>query len=132
MKRYSFSKEKRICSNKLIVSILRNRAFAKDKSVLSPEKHVRGPQNRSGGLTIYIAPNICGFSRLGVSISKSSGNAVKRNRLKRLVREVFRLNQHKIPTGFDYLVLIKRKIENPSFKQIKESFLSFVTSGKDK
>jgi ribonuclease P protein component len=113
MKRYSFPKEKRLRSNRLF------------REVISSGKCVR-----DGMMTIYISKNDCGFSRLGVSVSKSFGNAVKRNHLKRLVREVFRLNQHDIPTGFDYLVLIKRKIENPSFEQMKESFLSLTLQKK--
>jgi ribonuclease P protein component len=83
---------------------------------------------RNETLTVYTAPNECGFSRLGISISKTCGNAVKRNRLKRLVREAFRLNQEQIPEGYDYLVLIKKKIDQPSYEQIKDSFLSLVSS----
>ncbi|MBN2589508.1 MAG: ribonuclease P protein component [Sedimentisphaerales bacterium] len=106
---YSFSKEKRICSNNQFVSILKN-----------------GKCVRSRLFAIYIAPNECGFSRLGISVGKSFGNAVKRNRIKRLVREAFRLNQNEIPCGYDYLVLIKKKIEQPTFEQIQEAFLSIV------
>jgi ribonuclease P protein component len=79
-------------------------------------------------LTVYTAPNECGFSRLGISVSKTCGNAVERNRIKRLVREAFRLNQHKIPSGYDYLVLIKKKIDQPSYGEIKKAFLSLLSS----
>jgi ribonuclease P protein component len=109
MKRYSFPKEKRLRSNMLFRKVISSGQCVRDKI-----------------LTIYIAKNEVGFHRLGVSVRKSYGNAVKRNCLKRLVREVFRLNQDRIPPGRDYLVLIKRKIENLSFKQIKDSFLSLV------
>lgn len=53
---------------------------------------------------MYMAPNACGYARLGVSIGKSNGNAVARNRLKRLIREAFRLSQHVIPADVDYFV----------------------------
>jgi ribonuclease P protein component len=57
-------------------------------------------------LTIYVAENDCGYPRLGVSVGKSCGNAVVRNRLKRLLREAFRLSQNNIPDGFDYVIMI--------------------------
>ena len=58
-----------------------------------------------------MAENKCGYSRLGVSIGKSHGNAVKRNRLKRLIREVFQQCQEQIPNNFDYLVMIKKTVK---------------------
>ena len=58
-------------------------------------------------LVVYAMPNGLPQARLGVSVSKKHGNAVKRNRWKRAIREAFRLNQAQIPQGFDYVVLPK-------------------------
>ena len=76
---------------------------------------------RDDNLIVYAFQNGLDYPRLGISIGKSAGNAVIRNRLKRLIRETFRLNQHTISAGFDYVVTVpnKKNIESSSFKTIK-------------
>jgi ribonuclease P protein component len=60
-----------------------------------------------GPLKIYARPNSLDFSRLGISIQRRVGTAPRRNRIKRLLRESFRLMQHDFPMGYD-LVIVPR------------------------
>lgn len=62
---------------------------------------------------IYTLPNGLGFNRLGITASARVGNAVKRNRVKRLLREFFRLNTGKISPEkhVDIAVYVKRSID---------------------
>lgn len=58
-------------------------------------------------LLIFAAPNLVPSTRIGLSVSRKHGNSVVRHRIKRLLREAYRLEQHELPEGLD-LVLIPR------------------------
>jgi ribonuclease P protein component len=60
-----------------------------------------------GPLTIYARSNELGHCRLGISISRKVGTAVRRNRIKRLLRESFRLMQHDLPVGYDLVIVVR-------------------------
>ena len=75
-----------------------------------------------GRLVIYSCLNDVGWSRLGLSVGRKLGNAVARNRYKRALREAFRLSQHDLPSGVDY-VLIPRKVETCSVEDYRKSLL---------
>ena len=55
-----------------------------------------------------VRENGLGTTRLGITVGKRAGNAVKRNRVKRLIREFFRLNYSRIPRGYDMVVAAKK------------------------
>lgn len=61
-------------------------------------------------LVIYAAANELPYARIGLSVSKKLGTAVKRNRIKRLLREAFRLEVRSLLKGYD-LVCIPRATE---------------------
>ncbi len=121
MKRFSFPKIKRL---------VRNGQF---KDVLD-----RGQRFSDEVLTLYMAQNDCGYPRLGISVGKSWGNAVMRNRLKRLLREAFRQSQDQIPADFDYVLMISRSwgksdksgpkeaVRGLTFEQVRASLLALA------
>lgn len=71
-------------------------------------------------LLVFAAPNDLGLTRVGLSVSKKHGSAVKRNRIKRLLREAFRLSQHDLPTGLD-LILIPRPASGATLVDYRRS-----------
>lgn len=76
-------------------------------------------------LVIRAARNELPRTRLGVSLSRKVGNAVARNRWKRLIREAFRLEQQRIPTGLD-LVVRPRLGAQPDAWSIRRSLVQLT------
>lgn len=73
-------------------------------------------------LLVYGRLNDLDFARLGLSVSRKVGNAVVRNRWKRLIREAFRLTQDRLPSGID-LVIIPRAAEPPTLAEVQTSLV---------
>ena len=64
-------------------------------------------KRQEGPLLVFALPNALGHPRLGTSISRKVGNSVRRHRIKRLLRESFRLGQHELPQEYDYLIVVR-------------------------
>jgi ribonuclease P protein component len=118
LKRYLFTKDQRLKTNEQIRAVLAHKCCVGNDL-----------------FRLYVAPNECGYPRLGVSVGRSCGPSVARNRLKRLAREVFRCQQHNIAADFDYLLIFSLKMSKKSksdnrpattgltFEQLNEAFL---------
>ena len=71
-------------------------------------------------LVVYGLENGLPHARLGLSVSRKVGNAVVRNRWKRLLREAFRLQLAELPSGLD-LVIGPRADATPELDGLKDS-----------
>ena len=68
-----------------------------------------GQRVQSTYFIAYISPSQCDQTRLGVTVTKKVGQAVERNRIKRLVREFFRSNRHCLSGQWDINIIAKRQ-----------------------
>jgi len=106
-------------------------AFSKTERVLTREVFVNlnrfGQKLRTANFTIFIAKNSLGYSRLGITASRKVGGAVVRNRVKRLIREVFRLYKPFFPSGCDIVIAAGKNAGNLGFREVKEELLERVS-----
>ncbi len=80
-----------------------------------------------GGLAIHARINGTQRTRLGLSVGRRVGNAVVRNRVKRLVREAFRLSQRDLPRGLDIIVVV-RPHEDGTLERYREALVEAAAS----
>lgn len=74
-----------------------------------------------GGFTVvYVCKNKYTFNRLGLTVGKSAGKAVERNRMKRLMRESYRLIEDKIGTGYDFIIVARNRAIGKTQSQIQK------------
>lgn len=64
----------------------------------------RGRSASDGRLRLRVLENSLGRRRMAVVVSRRHGNAVRRNRIKRLCREAFRTGRGDLPESFDYIL----------------------------
>ena len=72
------------------------------------------------------SPNQLGRSRIGITVTKKVGPAVKRNRIKRLVREYFRLNRHQLAGCWDINIIAKRQTADISSEKTFRSLTNII------
>ncbi len=83
-----------------------------------------GIKKTEGPLLIHRKQNEFGYSRLGLSVPKRVGNAVSRNRIKRLCREAFRQVQHDIQTPIDIVITVR-----PHTPMELKHYIQYISDG---
>lgn len=86
----------------------------------------QGTRYTTKNFTIIIHRNKRDTRRLGISVSKKVGEAVKRNRVKRLVREFFRLHKDQLPEFCDFLFIAKSGSIQLNYSTLCEEMLAFI------
>ena len=77
-------------------------------------------------LVLYARRNREGINRVGITVSKKLGKAHIRNRIRRRLREIYRLNEDKFLPGWDIVLVGRGKALDADFAAIMNSFLSLA------
>ena len=83
----------------------------------------KGASAVAGSMVLYCRKNRLGHNRLGITASVKLGNAVKRNRARRRLREVYRLNSPRLSQGWDLVLVARGRTPDASWKELNDSFL---------
>lgn len=87
----------------------------------------QGKTMRVANMSFRIHRNDLGRTRLGIVTGRKLGNAVARNKARRLIREAFRLAQHEIPPGLDVVVL-PRSLPIGSVPVLRKTLVAVLNS----
>ena len=77
-------------------------------------------------LVLYARKNRSATNRVGVTVSKKLGGAVVRNRVRRRLREVYRLNETKFTPGWDIVVVARSRSVEASFQALTKGYLDLA------
>ena len=80
----------------------------------------------NGFLVLYARKNHSATNRVGLTVSKKLGCAVVRNRVRRRLREVYRLNEHLFAPGWDIVVVARSRCISAPFEKLTEQYLSLA------
>ena len=77
-------------------------------------------------LVLYARPNRTDKNRVGITTGKKLGHAVVRNRARRRLREVYRLNEVKFKPGYDIVVVARSRCVTADFQKLTKAYLSLA------
>jgi ribonuclease P protein component len=103
--------------------------FTKKERINLPQDFRRVMKSRrrvtSKNFILFIQENRNVFHRLGIVVKKEVGPATFRNRIKRYIREFFRLHKHRIEGSFDIVLLVKKGCLINRYKEVEEELRGF-------
>ena len=89
---------------------------------------VQGGEERVHGRFIILlhTENNLPESRFGITVSRKTGNAVTRSRIKRKLREIQRLARSRVATGSDIVVIARRPASGALYKELEHEYLELA------
>ena len=88
------------------------RIYRKGRSAVSP------------CMVVYCQKNRQGRSRLGVTVSTKLGKAVVRNRVRRRLREIYRLHREEMKPGYDVIVVARVRAAHTAYQRLEQAYLA--------
>ena len=74
-------------------------------------------------LVLYARKTGRGTNRLGITVSTKVGKAVVRNRVRRRIKEIYRLHEHEVRRGLQLVIVARNRAAGASYAQLEQSFM---------
>ena len=100
----------------------KERRLKKSRDIIRVFK--RGERRETPFFSLLLRRNSLGYDRMAVVVNKKFGKAVERNRIRRRLKEIFRLYRKDV--GYDMVFYVKKEAKGASFEELKRAFLSSV------
>ena len=101
-----------------IKSLRKNREFK--------EIYKTGKNYWNRNLILYVKENDLKENRVGYSITKKVGNSVVRNKIRRRMKEIYRLNLVDIKEGYDFIFIPKKNVTDISYKELESAMIHIM------
>ena len=85
--------------------------------------YAKGKSSANSYLVLYCRRNRTGENRLGYTVSAKLGHAVVRNRIRRRLREIYRLNAPALKQGWDIVVVARQRCVGVDYRKLEAAFL---------
>jgi len=83
----------------------------------------KGKSHANKYLVMYVYENNLSKNRIGISISKKVGNSIIRHRLKRLIKESYRLQEDCFQSGWDIVVIARANAKDRTYQEIESALI---------
>jgi len=87
----------------------------------------KGRNAASKTVVVYCARNRNAENRLGITVSAKLGGAVQRNRIRRRLKEIYRLNEHSLLTGYNIVLVARSRSRYAGWSELESSVLSLFS-----
>lgn len=77
-------------------------------------------------IVLYVMKNQLDYTRVGFSVTKKIGNSVVRNRVKRRMREICRLNFLNIKKGYDIIFIPKKNVVDIGYRELESAIIHIL------
>ncbi len=88
--------------------------------------YARGKSAAESCVAVYVRRNGRDHNRLGLTVGVKVGKAVRRNKVRRRIREAYRIHEHQLSTGWDIVVVARVKAAFAPYAQVERELLRLL------